>query len=164
MAKNKEHSARSKGDRRLCFERAERLAKQDARARTRSSSGAFARECAEQLIESLRAKYCGAAFAGSRGAAHKKAGTHRFCAAKLLALKSIGFLMTGKKKAHRNAPAFQTLFSQHGAKRLTFKRCLLAFLWAQFAFLLQAFSFSNKKKMPKRGKYKSLIIDSATRR
>ena len=98
----------------------------------------------------------GAAFAGSRGAAHKKAGTHRFCAAKLLALKSIGFLMTGKKKAHRNAPAFQALFSQHGAKRLTFKRCLLAFLWAQFAFLLQAFSFSNKKKMPKRGKYKML--------
>jgi hypothetical protein len=38
---------------RRCFERAERLAKQDARARTRSSSGAFARECAEQLIESL---------------------------------------------------------------------------------------------------------------
>ena len=34
----------------------------------------------------------------------------------------------------------------------------------EFAFLLQAFSFSNKKKMPKRGKYKSLIIDSATRR
>ena len=31
----------------------ERLAQQDARARTRSSSGAFARECAEQLIESL---------------------------------------------------------------------------------------------------------------
>jgi hypothetical protein len=30
----------------------ERLAKQDARARTRSSSGAFARECAERLIES----------------------------------------------------------------------------------------------------------------
>ena len=53
LAKNKEHSARAKGDRRLCFERAERLAKQDARARTRSSSGAFARECAEQLIESL---------------------------------------------------------------------------------------------------------------
>ena len=44
-------------------------------------------------------------------------------------------------------------FAQHGAKRLTFKRCLLAFLWAQFAFLLQAFSFSNKKKMPKRGIY-----------
>ena len=63
--------------------------------------------------------------------------------------------MTGKKKARRNAPAFQALFSQHGAKGLTFKRCLLAFLWAQFAFLLQAFSFSNKNKMPKRGKYKS---------
>ena len=89
---------------------------------------------------------------GYRGVAHRKAGTHRFCAAKLLALKSIGFLMTGKKKARRNAPAFQAFFSQHGAKRLTFKRCLLAFLWAQFAFLLQAFSFSNKKKMPKRGK------------
>ena len=98
--------------------------------------------------------YCGVALPGSRGVAHKKAGAHRFCAAKLLALKSIGFLMTGKKKAHRNAYAFQAFFSQHGAKRLTFKRCLLAFLWAQFAFLLQAFSFSNKKKMPKHGKYK----------
>ena len=63
LAKNKEHSARSKGDRRLCFERAERLAKQDARARTRSSSGAFAGECAEQLIESRErctaARRCG---------------------------------------------------------------------------------------------------------
>ena len=66
--------------------------------------------------------------------------------------------MTGKKEAHRNAPAFQAFFSRHGAKRLTFKRCLLAFLWAQFAFLLQAFPFSNKKKMPKRGKRKILII------
>jgi len=54
LAKNKEHSARSKGDRRLCFERAERLAKQDARAHTRSSSGAFVGECAEQLTESRR--------------------------------------------------------------------------------------------------------------
>ena len=106
---------------------------------------------------------CGAALSGSRGAAHKKAGTHRFCAAKLLALKNIGFLMTGKKKARRNAPAFQALFSQHGAKRLTFKRCLLAFLWAQFAFLLQAFSFSNKKKMPKRGKCEKFDY-SGTRR
>ena len=97
--------------------------------------------------------YCGVALPGSRGGAHRKVSTHRFCAAKLLALKSIGFLMTGKKKAHRNAYAFQAFFSQHGAKRLTFKRCLLASLWAQFAFLLQAFSFSNKKKMPKRGKY-----------
>ena len=90
--------------------------------------------------------YCGAALRGSRGEAHRKAGTHRFCAAKLLALKSIGFLMAGKKKARRNASAFQALFSQHGAKRLAFKRCLLAFLRAQFAFLLQAFSFSNKKE------------------
>ena len=153
LAKNKEHSARSKGDRRLCFERAERLAKQDARARIRSSSGVFACECAEQLIGSRKlctaARRCGG---GYRGAARRKASTHRFCAAKLLALKSIGFLMTGKKKARRNAPAFQAFFSQHGAKRLTLKRCLLAFLWAQFAFLLQAFSFSNKKKMPKHGK------------
>jgi len=41
----------------------ERLAKQDARARTRSSSGAFAGECAEQLIESHKlstaARRCG---------------------------------------------------------------------------------------------------------
>ena len=132
----------------------ERLAKQDARARTRSSSGAFARECAEQLIESRKLSTAARRCGGRAGAAHRKVSIHRFCAAKLLALKSIGFLMTGKKKAHRNAPAFQALFSQHGAKRLTFKRCLLAFLWAQFAFLLQAFSFSNKKKMPKRGKYK----------
>ncbi|MDY5312490.1 MAG: hypothetical protein SPG91_07030, partial [Oscillospiraceae bacterium] len=69
-----------------------------------------------------------------RGAAHRKVSTHRFCAAKLLALKSIGFLMTGKKKARRNAPAFQAFFSRHGVKRLTFKRCLLALLWAQFCF------------------------------
>ena len=112
----------------------ERLAKQDARARTRLSSGAFACECAEQLTESR--KLCTAArrCRGYRGAAHRKVSTHRFCAAKLLALKSIGFLMTGKKKARRNAPAFQAFFSQHGAKRLTFKRCLLAFLWAQFCF------------------------------
>ena len=118
---------------------------------TRSSSGAFACECAEQLIESRELCTAARRSRGYRGVAHRKAGTHRFCAAKLLALKSIGFLMTGKKKARRNAPAFQAFFSQHGTKRLTFKRCLLAFLWAQFAFLLQAFSFSNKKKMPKRG-------------
>ena len=134
LTKNKEHSARSKGDRRLCFERAERLAKQDARARTRSSSGAFAGECAEQLIESRKLSTAVRRSRGYRGVAHRKAGTHRFCAAKLLTLKSIGFLMTGKKKARRNASAFQAFFSQHGAKRLTFKRCLLAFLWAQFCF------------------------------
>ena len=52
--------------------------------------------------------------------------------------------MTGKKKARRNAPAFQAFFSRHGAKRLTFKRCLLAFLRAQFAFLLHAFSFMEE--------------------
>ena len=115
----------------------------------------FTGECAEQLIESRELCTAARRSRGYRGAARRKASTHRFCAAKLLALKSIGFLMTGKKKARRNAPAFQALFSQHGAKRLTFKRCLLAFLWAQFAFLLQAFSFSNKKKMPKRGKYTS---------
>ena len=38
----------------------ERLAEQDARARTRSSSGAFACECAEQLTESR--KLCPAAW------------------------------------------------------------------------------------------------------
>ena len=102
---------------------------------TSSSSGAFACECAEQLIEIRRLSTAAwRCREGYRGAAHRKVSTHRFCAAKLLALKSIGFLMTGKKKAHRNAPAFQALFSQHGAKRLTFKRCLLALLWAQFCF------------------------------
>ena len=118
----------------------------------------FACECAEQLTESR--KLCTAAWRcrGYRGAAHRKVSTHRFCAAKLLALKSIGFLMTGKKKARRNAPAFQALFSQHGAKRLTFKRCLLAFLWAQFAFLLQAFSFSNKRKCRNAGSIKYSIV------
>ena len=111
----------------------------------------FTGECAELLIESRRLSTAARRCLGSRGGAHRKVSTHRFCAAKLLALKSIGFLMTGKKKARRNAPAFQAFFSQHGAKRRTFKRCVLAFLWAQFAFLLPAFSFSNKKKMPKRG-------------
>ena len=111
------------------------------------SGSEFTGECAELAANFILRR----GVVGARGAAHKKAGKHRFCAAKLLALKNIGFLMTGKKKARRNAPAFQAFFSQHGAKRLTFKRCLLAFLRAQFAFLLQAFSFSNKKKMPKRG-------------
>ena len=94
----------------------------------------FACECAEQLTESR--KLCTAAWRcqGYRGAAHRKVSTHRFYAAKLLALKSIGFLMTGKKKARRNAPVFQALFLRHGAKRLTFKRCLLTLLWAQFCF------------------------------
>ena len=146
LAKNKEHSARSKGDGRLCFERAERLAKQYARARIRSSSGAFACECAEQLIGSRElctaARRCGC----RAGAAHGKASTHRFCVAKLLALKSIGFLMTGKKKARRNAPAFQAFFSQHGAKRLTLKRCLLAFLWHSLLFFCRRFLFQIKRK------------------
>ena len=44
----------------------ERLAKQDARARTRSSSGAFARECAEQLIEN-RELYTAARRCGGTG-------------------------------------------------------------------------------------------------
>ena len=118
------------------------------------SGSEFTGECAELAANFILRR----GVVGPRGAAHKKAGTHRFCAAKLLALKNIGFLMTGKKKARRNAPAFQAFFSQHGAKRLTFKRCLLAFLWAQFAFLLQAFTFLNKKKMLKCGKYKSLIV------
>ena len=123
----------------------------------------FTGECAEPPIGSRKLSTAARRCGGRAGAAHRKVSIHRFCAAKLLALKSIGFLMTGKKKAHRNAPAFQAFFSRHGAKRLTFKRCLLAFLWAQFAFLLQAFSFSNKKKMPKRGKYISFDY-SRTRR
>ena len=45
----------------------ERLAQQDARARTRSSSGAFARECAEQLIESLELSTAARRCLGSRG-------------------------------------------------------------------------------------------------
>ena len=94
------------------------------------SGSEFTGECAELAANFILRR----GVVGSRGAAHKKAGTHRFCAAKLLALKNIGFLMPGKKKARRNAPAFQALFSQHGAKRLTFKRCLLALLWAQFCF------------------------------
>jgi len=59
LAKNKEHSARSKGDRRLCFERAERLAKQDARARVLFERSEFTGECAELPTESC--KLCAAA-------------------------------------------------------------------------------------------------------
>ncbi|MDD7217297.1 MAG: hypothetical protein PUH26_03675 [Oscillospiraceae bacterium] len=88
---------------------------------------------------------------GVQGAAHKKVSTHRFCAAKLLALKSIGFLMTGKKKARRNAPAFQAFFRGMAQKDLLLSDDCLPYCGHSFAFLLQAFSFSNKKKMPKRG-------------
>ena len=113
MAKNKEHSARSKGDRRLCFERAERLAKQDARARTRSSSGAFARECAEQLIESRKlstaARRCGC-----------RAGTARllfFCRR---------FLFQIKRKC-RNAESVKSLIiaGREGSKPIINKSKLL---------------------------------------
>ena len=158
LVKNKEHSARSKGDGRLCFERAERLAKQDVRARIRSSSGTVACECAEQPIASRElcaaARRCGC----RAGAAHGKVSTHRFCVAKLLALKSIGFLMTGKKKAHRNAPVFQVLFSQHGAKRLTLKRCLLAFLWHSLLFFCRRFLFQIKRKCRNAGSVYHLVI------
>ena len=113
MAKNKEHSALSKGDRRLCFERAERLAKQDARARTRSSSGAFARECAEQLIESRKlstaARRCGC-----------RAGTARllfFCRR---------FLFQIKRKC-RNAESVKSLIivGREGSKPIINKSKLL---------------------------------------
>ena len=118
----------------------------------------FTGECAELPTESR--KLCTAArrSRGYRGVARRKASTHRFCAAKLLAFKSIGFLMTGKKKARRNAPAFQAFFSQHGAKRLTFKRCLLAFLWAQFAFFCRRFLFQTKRKCRNAESVKSLIM------
>ena len=102
--------------------------------------------------------YCGVALPGSRGGAHRKVSTHRFCAAKLLALKSIGFLMTGKKKAHRNAYAFQAFFSQHGAKRLTFKRCLLASLWASLLFFCRRFLFQIKRKCRNAGSIYHLFI------
>ena len=102
--------------------------------------------------------YYGAALRGSRGEACRKASTHRFCAAKLLALKSIGFLMTGKKKAYRNAPVFQVLFSQHGAKRLTLKRCLLAFLWHSLLFFCRRFLFQIKRKCRNAGSIYRLII------
>ena len=129
----------------------ERLAKQDARARTRSSSGAFACECAELTTESRELCTAARRCRGYRGAAHRKVSTHRFCAAKLLALKSIGFLMTGKKKARRNAPAFQAFFRGMAQKDLLLSDACLPYCGHSFAFLLQAFSFSNKKKTPKRG-------------
>ncbi len=129
----------------------ERLAKQDARARTRSSSGAFACECAELTTESRELCTAARRCRGYRGAAHRKVSTHRFCAAKLLALKSIGFLMTGKKKARRNAPAFQAFFRGMAQKDLLLSDACLPYCGHRFAFLLQAFSFSNKKKTPKRG-------------
>ena len=112
----------------------------------------FTGECAELPTESR--ELCTAAWRcreGYRGAAHRKVSTHRFCAAKLLALKSIGFLMTGKKKARRNAPAFQAFFRGMAQKDLLLSDDCLPYCGHSFAFLLQAFSFSNKKKMPKRG-------------
>ena len=80
----------------------------------------FTGECAEQLIESRELCTAAKRSRGYRGAARRKASTHRFCAAKLLALKSIGFLMTGKKKARRNAPAFQAFFFAAWRKKTYF--------------------------------------------
>ena len=61
--------------------------------------------------------------------------------------------MTGKKKARRNAPAFQAFFRGTAQKDLLLSDDCLPYCGHSFAFLLQAFSFSNKKKMPKRGMY-----------
>ena len=80
------------------------------------SGSEFTGECAELAANFILRR----GVVGSRGAAHKKAGTHRFCAAKLLALKNIGFLMTGKKKARRNAPAFQAFFFAAWRKKTYF--------------------------------------------
>ena len=124
---------------------------------TSSSSGAFACECAELPTESRELSTAARRFGCRAGAAHGKASTHRFCAAKLLALKSIGFLMTGKKKAHRNAPAFQAFFSRHGAKRLTFKRCL-PFCGHSLLFFCRRFLFQIKRKCRNAESVKSLII------
>ena len=124
----------------------------------------FTGECAELPTESR--ELCTAARCcreGYRGAAHRKVSTHRFCAAKLLALKSIGFLMTGKKKARRNAPAFQAFFRGMAQKDLLLSDDCLPYCGHSFAFLLQAFSFSNKKKMPKRGKYQIFDYGRARR-
>ena len=64
MAKNKEHSARSKGDRRLCFERAERRLRSKAHEPVLLERSEFTGECAELLTES---RELGTAARHSRG-------------------------------------------------------------------------------------------------
>ncbi len=112
---------------------------------TSSSSGAFACECAEQLIE-IRRLSTAAWRCGVQGAAHRKVSTHRFCAAKLLALKSIGFLMTGKKKARRNAPAFQAFFCGMAQKNLLLSDACLPFCGHSLLFFFRRFLFQIKRK------------------
>jgi hypothetical protein len=91
--------------------------------------------------------YCGAAFAGSRGeAARKEVSKRRFCAAKLLALKSIGFLMTDKKKARRNAFAFQAFFRSMAQKDLLLSGACLPSCGHSLLFFCRRFLFQIKRK------------------
>ena len=55
-------------------------------------------------------------------------------------------------------PHFKRFFRSMAQKDLLLSDACLPYCGHSFAFLLQAFSFSNKKKMPKRGEYNSLIM------
>ena len=102
--------------------------------------------------------YCGVALRGYRGGAHRKVSTHRFCAAKLLALKSIGFLMTGKKKARRNAYAFQAFFRSMAQKDLLLSDACLPFCGRSLLFFCRRFLFQIKRKCRNAGSIYHLII------
>ena len=91
--------------------------------------------------------YCGAAFAGVQGeAARKEVSKRRFCAAKLLALKSIGFLMTGKKKALEMLSHFKRFFRSIAQKDLLLSGACLPSCGHSLLFFCRRFLFQIKRK------------------
>ena len=102
--------------------------------------------------------YCGVALPGSRGVAHRKVSTHRFCAAKLLALKSIGFLMTGKKRRAGMRPHFKRFFRSMAQKDLLLSDACLPLCGRSLLFFCRRFLFQIKRKCRNAESVKSLII------
>ena len=102
--------------------------------------------------------YCGVALPGSRGVAHRKVSTHRFCAAKLLALKSIGFLMTGKKRRAGMRPHFKRFFRSMAQKDLLLSDACLPLCGRSLLFFCRRFLFQIKRKCRNAGSVYHLII------
>ena len=124
----------------------ERLAQQDARARTRSSSGALAGECAEQLNESRG--LCAAA-RRSRGLGAKpiKRQAHiGFAQQNCLHLKVLDFWWQARKRRAGMRPHFKRFFRSMAQKDLLLSDACLPFCGHSLLFFCRRFLFQIKRK------------------
>ena len=119
------------------FERAERLAKQDARARIRSSSGAFAGECAELPTE--QHKLCTAA-RRSRGLGVqpiKRQAHIGFAQQNCLHLKVLDFWWQARKRRTGMRPHFKRFFRSMAQKDLLLSDACLPFCGHSLLFFFK---------------------------